>query len=395
MGLSPMKRAFFLLHDSFEALHKVVGLGLCETERRQKSQDIRGSGSGEHMLLADEARAEFLDGFGKFNAYHQAFTAHVGYGRSHFCQGLELLHEVTTHLGSILHKTFILHDIKHSQCCGASQVITAKGGTELAVAGLKVGRDEHSTHRETIGYALGTGNHIGLYVQMLMRKEAAAATIAALDFVADEDGAVFVANRTESLEELCRRHTDATHALNTLHYDGGYIAFTQLCFKGGKVVERQEGNVIVGIDGSYNLGIVRCFYGERSATVESLRRGQDTTAPCMERSQFQGILIGFCAGIDEEELIIFITASLAEAFGQLLLQTVDNGVGIKSELAKLGIKGGHIMGMTVTDTDDGVTAIKVKIFLTGAVPDVTAFAFNDVYVEEGIYGVEGHFLVGS
>jgi hypothetical protein len=43
------------------------------------------------------------------------------------------------------------------------------------------------------------------------------------------------------------------------------------------------------------------------------------------------------------------------------------------------------MRMSVSDTDDGMTAIQVKIFLTILVPDFATFALHDVHVEEGIY----------
>ena len=39
----------------------------------------------------------------------------------------------------------------------------------------------------------------------------------------------------------------------------------------------------------------------------------------------------------------------------------------------------------MADADHGVTAIEIKILLTFVVPNLTAPAFNDVHVEQGIY----------
>ena len=46
----------------------------------------------------------------------------------------------------------------------------------------------------------------------------------------------------------------------------------------------------------------------------------------MERGELQCVLIGFGAGVDEEEAVVLITAGLPQPFGQLALQRVDDGV---------------------------------------------------------------------
>ena len=44
-----------------------------------------------------------------------------------------------------------------------------------------------------------------------------------------------------------------------------------------------------------------------------------------------------------------------------------------------------IVGMGMADGDDGMTAVEVQIFGPLVIPDMTAAAFDDVYVEKRIY----------
>ena len=39
----------------------------------------------------------------------------------------------------------------------------------------------------------------------------------------------------------------------------------------------------------------------------------------------------------------------------------------------------------MTDADDGMTAIQVKVFLTLVIPYLTTFSLHDVHIEQGIY----------
>ena len=107
----------------------------------------------------------------------------------------------------------------------------------------------------------------------------------------------------------------------------------------------------------------------------------------MERGKLQSVFVGLGTGIDEEELIVVITTGFSKALGELLLQMVDNGIGIESKRVQLLGEFLDIMRMAMTDADDGMAAVKVKIFLAFAVPNVAAFALDDVDVEERIYGV--------
>ena len=187
-----------------------------------------------------------------------------------------------------------------------------------------------SSHGETVGDALGAGHEVGAHAEVLVGKEAARASVAALDFVADEERAVGVAGASQPLQELGRGHADAAHALDALHDDGRHVALGQFGLEGGEVIEGQEGHVARVVDGSHDARVVGGLDGERGAAVESLLGGQHAAAARDERGQLQRVLVGLRAGVDEEELVVGIAREAAETFGELLLEAVDDGVGVEA-----------------------------------------------------------------
>jgi len=139
------------------------------------------------------------------------------------------------------------------------------------------------------------------------------------------------------------------------------------------------------IDRCDNLWIVGYLYGEGCSAVESLLQGENTGSTIVEGSQLQGILVSLGTRVDEEELIILITACLAQTLGELYLQLVDNGVGVEAQVVELLGEHLHVVRMTVTDADNGMTAIEVEVFLTLVVPYVTALTFYYIDIEKWIY----------
>ena len=100
--------------------------------------------------------------------------------------------------------------------------------------------------------------------------------------------------------------------MDTAHADSGsHIALGQFRAESFEVVQRKEGRVSVGVDGSRYLRIVRHFDGERRAAVEGVACGQHTAAARVERRQFQRVLIGFGAGVNEKELVVIVAAQRA------------------------------------------------------------------------------------
>ena len=89
-------------------------------------------------------------------------------------------------------------------------------------------------------------------------------------------------------------------------------------------------------------------------------------------------------------MIIFITTYLAQTLSEFHLQLVDDRVGIETQVVQLVGEHLNIVRMAMTDADNGMTAIKVEIFLTLFVPYLAALSFYNINIEKRIYVVKFH-----
>ena len=302
-------------------------------------------------------------------------------GQAHFAQALQ---QEVAHARGILHQTLPLHDVEHGKSRRTGQMVAAESGAQLPVDRLELRRDEHAAHGETVADAFGHGDDVGPHAEMLVGEEAAGTAVAALYLVADEHRARLVARLAQALHEFRRGQADAAHALDALDDDGAHIALGQFPAEGLQVVEGQVSDMPVGVDGRDNLGIVRGLHRQRRAPMEGFLKGEHPGAPVVEAGQFQGVLVGLGAGVDEKQTVVLVSAGLAQTFGQLGLQGVDHGVAVKAQPAGLPGNGLHIPRMAMTDADDGVPAVQVEILPTLVVPHATALSAHDVDIEQGI-----------
>ena len=164
-------------------------------------------------------------------------------------------------------------------------MVAAERGAELSVDGFELGRNEYSAHREAVADAFGYSDDVGAYAEPLVGEEATAASVAALYLVADKHCSVLLAELMQALGKLGCGQLDAANALNALQDDSAHVALAQL-----------------------NLRVVRCFHGERRASVESLLTREDARATVVERSQLQGVLVGLGTAVDEKQLIVVVAA---------------------------------------------------------------------------------------
>jgi hypothetical protein len=116
--------------------------------------------------------------------------------------------------------------------------------------------------------------------------------------------------------------------------------------------------------------------------------------PVRKDGQFERILVGFGARVDEEELVVVVARGFAQTFGELHLeQLVDNRVAVEAQLLQLCGHHLHVVGMAMADADNRMTPVEVKILLPFVVPYMAAFALDDVYVEEAIYIEKFHLMI--
>ena len=284
----------------------------------------------------------------------------------------------------VVYKMLIFHDMEHGKGGGTGQMVATECGAELSVDRGELGRDEQRRHGEAVGDAFGHCDEVRTDAEPLMGEELAAAAVAALYLVADEQGLVFGAGCAERLSEIGLYHPDAAHALDALDDAGAHVAFGQLGLPGGDVVDGQVGDVMVGVDGGDDFRVVGHFDGERGAAVEGFLCREHPCAPVVERGEFEGVLIGLGSTVDEKQLIVLVSTGCSEPLGELLLKTVDDGVGVETQLVHLLGDGLHIAGVAVPDADDGMASVEVEVFGAVLIPHLAAFASHDVDVEKRI-----------
>ena len=226
-------------------------------------------------------------------------------------QLFKLLHQVSAHLGRIVHKLLVLNHVEHRQSRRTRQVVAAKGSAQHAIHRLKFGRDDDCPHRETIANTLGTSNDVRFHAKMLVSKEFARTAVATLYLVANKHRARLVASLAQPLHKIGRGHAYAAHTLNALHNHRSHIALVQFSLKGRQVVEWQESHVAVAVDRCHNFRIVGSLHSQRRAAVKSLSRSQHTFASRVERSQFQGILVSLGPRVNQEQLVVWVAAHLS------------------------------------------------------------------------------------
>ena len=158
-----------------------------ETERRQETQHVGASAAREAVLLLDERHTHVLVRTAEVDAYHQSFATYVKYLLWAFCLEFpKLSHEVVAHRARVLHKVLVLHHIEHGKGSGTTEMVASEGGAELTVDGLKLRRDEHCTHRETVGYSFCHGDDVGTDTEPLMGEELTTTAITALYLIANK-----------------------------------------------------------------------------------------------------------------------------------------------------------------------------------------------------------------
>ena len=100
----------------------------------------------------------------------------------------------------------------------------------------------------------------------------------------------------------------------------------------------------------------------------------------MKRSQFECVLVGLCAGIDQKEAVVFVARNLSQTFGKILLQAVYYGIGIKTYAGSLFADTLHIMRVRMPDGNHGVPSVQVQVFSSLLVVNVAILAADNFQV---------------
>ena len=105
-------------------------------------------------------------------------------------------------------------------------------------------------------------------------------------------------------------NTSAT--LYALDDDSRHIAFGQFLLHALYIVEVKESNLMASVEWRLYLRIIGHCYCSACASVETAAEGNDATLACMERCQFERILIALCARVIEKKTIVLVSAQLTQ-----------------------------------------------------------------------------------
>ena len=312
----------------------------------------------------------------QFNANHQAAAAHFPDAR----QQPRVFHDIAAHVGGVFHQVFIVHHIQHGNGSGASQVVAAKRGSQHPGNSLEFRVYQYAANRKTVAHAFGGGHQVGAHTGILVREKPAAASVAALHAIQNQHRIIFVAQVAGFFEKTFAGNVDAAHTLNSLHQHGADFIIHRI-FQRFFIVERNKLHVLVVIDGRNDVGVVGGGNGSGGAAVEGIAESDDFLASVVERGQFQGVFVGFRAGVAQKQVVILAARQFAQFVGQLVLQRNLHGIGVKADSVELLRYFAHIMRMRVPDGNHCVAAVHIQILLSVLVPKVAAlgaYGFNVV-----------------
>ena len=274
------------------------------------------------MFVVDEAAAQFLDRFFKFESDHQSASAHFFDLR----EFLEFFQQVVADCFCIFYQIVLFDDVHYGKSCRAGQVISAECSSQLSVDGLEHRADQYSCHRESVSDAFGYGDDVWLDMVVLMGKEFSATAVSTLDFVQNQNRSGFGTNLAKFLHKFGSRYFDTAHSLYSFDDNSAYVTFRQFLLHRFDVIQREIGHMTVVVDRSNDGGVVCSLHCKGCTSVEGFAERNDFGASVIERSQLQRVFIGFGSAVDQKQRVIFITGNLSQSFGYLLLQLIDHRV---------------------------------------------------------------------
>jgi len=212
-----------------------VGLGGVEHGGHAQGVAVEAAFADEQAVLAG-ALHDLGGGFGsglfrfavlhEFERLHQAHAANVADERILGLQLFELATEIGADDVGVFAQIFFLDQFNGGAGGDAGDGIAAEGGNvrALEAAGnFRGGDGEADGH--AVGHAFGAGDHVRRDFPLLDAEPFfAGAAPAGLDFVGDEQGAVFLDDLEDDLEIFLRWGDEAADALNGFGDEGGDIA---------------------------------------------------------------------------------------------------------------------------------------------------------------------------
>ncbi len=223
---------------------------------------------------------------------------------------------------------------------------------------------------------------------MLHGEQLSGAAEAGLHFIGDQQDAVLIANGAQRLDEVRRRHIEATLALHRLEDDGGHalgihVGLEQVLHRLERILHRhamQRARVRRMEDLARERAkahLVRHYlagqrHAHHGAAVEAAGEGNDAGAAGSGAGDLDGVLHRLGARGEESGLLgAAAWRALVDPLGQLDIAGVRHDlVGGVREALELALYGFDQARMTVAGVEHGDAGGKVDIALAFHVPDL-------------------------
>ena len=372
------KRGCLLLVEDFgESLDEDVGLLFCEAEGREYPDHVLSGDACEDVLLEEEFLTDWGDGFVELDADHESSPSDALYPVAFG----EVVDDVLSDLGGVLLKFFVAVDVGDGVGGSHAEVVSAEGGSEHSFDGLEVGAYEDGSDWETVGDAFGHGDEVWLDAGGLVGEEAPGSSVAALDFVEDEDRPVGVAKVDEFLEEVVVGEVYASDPLYSLDDYGCDVVILDVLGDGVDVVEFGPADLVLEVEWGVDFGVVGHGHGSACSSVEAVSERDDFGSSGVERGELERVLVGFGAAVADEEMVVRESAELSDFAGDGGLQRVDDAIGVEGDVVELLGYGLNVARVAVSYGDYGVSAVEVEVLCALVVPYGAAFGFDRDDVE--------------
>src|SRR5690606_20146173 len=141
------------------------------------------------------------------------------------------------------------------------------------VGGPDVRMDQYSPYGKAVAHALDRGNDVRSDPMVLEGKERPTSSISGLHFIGDEQAAVSPALFCDEGKEFPTGPIQSAHPLYGFQDHGTVFPGGDGPFKGPKVVQGKEIDLLLSVDRRVDSRIVRNGHCGRGPAVEAVRKG--------------------------------------------------------------------------------------------------------------------------
>jgi hypothetical protein len=246
------------------------------------------------------------------------------------------------------------------------------------------------------GERLGHKYDVWLRGKFLVGEIAASASKAALNFVGDQEGAVFCGEDAGAIPKILTDGVDSAFTLNGFE-ENGTDGVVELGFEVGDIVEadefdagneRSEWQTIFfrgGDADSAKSAAVEGVFESQDAVFASRSTGRIGGSAAIEASELESAFDRFGAAVREKHAVH--TGPMGKLAGQRTLERVVKKIRKMDRASRFAADDFDDARMRMAEGVDGDAAEKIEIFLAARIIDVAAAAMGE---DNGLALVRGH-----